>query len=151
MVVPGELRKLGADLVVYLVPNLPRTRKRFTLAHELGHAVFETTGRRPKPSWELERLCDKLAAEFLMPRDVFVNHAGRRPDLGRIRDLCKTFDTGLLSTLCRAGDVYGYRAFELQGDEMEWRYRLHGIIASQVSGIVRGCPEIAGRRSWSCL
>ena len=136
MVVPGELRKLSDGLVVFLLPNLTRTRRRFTLAHELGHAVFEWSGRRPQPSVELERLCDKFAAEFLMPRKLFAKHAGWRPGLGQIRDLCNTFDTGLFSTLRRAADLYGYRAFELDGDEVGWRCRVSRVFVSQVSRLV---------------
>ena len=138
MVVPGELRKLRSELVVFLLPNLPRTRRRFTLAHELGHAFFEGTGRRPHPSQELERLCDKFAAEFLMPRQVFVSHAGRQPDLGRVLELCRIFETGLLSTLGRVSDIYGYRALELRGDEVVWRRRMSVPVLHQVSDRVQG-------------
>lgn len=133
MLVPGELRKLRDELVVYLLPNLTKTRRRFTLAHELGHAFFERTGRRPHPSRELERLCDKFAAEFLMPRRVFVSLAGRHPDLPRIHELCRKFETGLLSTLGRVSDIYGYRAIELRGSEVVWSRRLSVPVLHQVS------------------
>jgi len=62
-------------------------RKRFTLAHEIGHAiVFRSIGPQAGPSDELhlqcrsktadqrdeERLCDVLATELIMPRTQFL-------------------------------------------------------------------------------
>lgn len=133
MLVPGELRKLRGQLVVFLLPNLTKARRRFTLAHELGHAFFESTGRRPRPSQELEKLCDKFAAEFLMPRRTFVSHAGGQPDLTRVRELCQIFETSLLSTLGRVSDIYGYRAVELRGDGVVWRRKIGLRTLDQVS------------------
>ena len=144
MLVPGELRKLRDGLVVFLLPNLTKTRRRFTLAHELGHAFFERTGRRPQPSRELERLCDKFAAEFLMPRRVFVSHAGRLPDLARVHELCQTFETGLLSTLGRISDIYGYCAIELRGSEVVWSRRLSVPVLHQVSDRVQALSGETG-------
>lgn len=143
MLVPGELRKLRDGLVVFLLPNLSKTRRRFTLAHELGHAFFERTGRRPHPSRELERLCDKFAAEFLMPRRVFVSHAGRHPDLARVYDLCQRFETGLLSTLGRVSDIYNYRAIEVRDREVVWSRRLRVPALNQVSErLQEPCSEV---------
>jgi len=137
MLVPGELRDLQGQLVVFLLPNLPKTRRRFTIAHELGHAFFERMGRRPRPSRELERLCDKFAAEFLMPRRIFLSHAGRNPDLGHVRQLCQTFETGLLSTLGRVSDIYRYGAIELRDEEVVWSRRLSVEVRHQVSARIR--------------
>ena len=144
MLVPGELRKLRDGLVVFLLPNLTKTRRRFTLAHELGHAFFERTGRRPHPSRELERLCDKFAAEFLMPRRVFVTHAGRHPNLTRVHELCQILETGLLSTLGRVSDIYRYRAIELRGSEVVWRRRLSVPALHQVSDRLQALCGEAG-------
>jgi len=133
MLVPGELRKSRGKLVIFLLPNLTKTRRRFTLAHELGHVFFENAGRRPCPSPELERLCDKFAAEFLMPSEVFVSRAGQQPDLNKILDLCTIFETSLSATISRVSDIYGYRAVELDGDEVVWRRRM----SLQISYLVR--------------
>ncbi len=144
MLVPGELRKLRDGLVVFLLPNLTKTRRRFTLAHELGHAFFERTGRRPPPSRELEQLCDKFAAEFLMPRRMFVSFAGQHPDLPRVHELCQRFETGLLSTLGRVSDIYRYRAIELRGGEVVWRRRLSAPALHQVSDQLQALCGEAG-------
>lgn len=73
--------------VVSLRRGQSHARRRFTLAHEIGHAVlFRSIGRQnvhqalgqfqcrtqtPEEKDE-ERLCDILAAELLMPRDQFL-------------------------------------------------------------------------------
>ena len=137
MMVPGELRKIHGELIVFLLPRLTKTRRRFTLAHELGHAFFESTGRRPHPSQELEVLCDKFAAEFLMPRKTFISHAGRTPNLNRIRELEKIFQTSVLSTLSRAVDVFGYRAMEYRDGDIVWRRGMNLYTLAQVRGLLR--------------
>ena len=61
----------------------PLSRQRFTLAHELGHVILERSVKG-SPSCQtddaLERACNCIAAELLMPADEtrkIVNHAGR--------------------------------------------------------------------------
>jgi len=58
-------------------PNKPRSRTRFSLAHELAHTLFpdcsESVRKRLRSSemrdddWQLELSCNVAAAEFLMP------------------------------------------------------------------------------------
>lgn len=58
------------ELVIKLNAASPPKRKRFTLAHEIGHLLLGTVpGMRSKCGGEpeLERACDKIAAELLMP------------------------------------------------------------------------------------
>lgn len=62
-------------------------RQRFSIAHEIGHALLlESLGRQPEhlaglhdPSlWpELERLCDRAAADLLVPLTDFVRAVGQ--------------------------------------------------------------------------
>jgi hypothetical protein len=52
----------------------PTTRQRFSLAHEIGHAMLHQRGIASgvacgDPS--VERLCDKIAAELVIPRSLF--------------------------------------------------------------------------------
>ena len=161
MLVPGELRKLQGALVVYLLPNLTKTRRRFTLAHELGHAFFEKTGRRPHPSRELERLCDKFAAEFLMPRRVFVSHAGSQPNLRRVRELCSEYSkrgclrhlAGLLTFTAfapsRCGTVKSFGAVRLSPPVLhQVRNRLQAL-SGDVGTEVVDLHERGGYSRWS--
>ncbi len=65
-----------------LRPAEATSRQRFSIAHEIGHALLlESLGRQPEhlpelhdPAiWpELERLCDQAAAELLVPLDDFL-------------------------------------------------------------------------------
>jgi hypothetical protein len=52
----------------------PETRQRFSLGHELGHLLVAARGLRSDLSCRdigVERLCDRLAAELLLPRSMF--------------------------------------------------------------------------------
>jgi len=56
------------NVVVVINKNMPNDRKRFTLAHELGHVVMHLS--KPIPSWRRECLDDEaneFANEFLFP------------------------------------------------------------------------------------
>ena len=66
--------------VIVLNKNMPNDRKRFTIAHELGHQImhlphrydFEMYDRLSSDPNALEKEADAFAAEFLMPkRDIF--------------------------------------------------------------------------------
>ena len=75
-----ELHEGGFAIV--LNKNEPLVRQRFTWAHELGHIVMashESIGvSRVNPGEvdrELERCCDAIAAELLMPNEQFCSAA----------------------------------------------------------------------------
>lgn len=61
--------------------SMPKTRQIFTLFHELGHLLFETNGidklnddfinMLPEQERNIEILCNRLAAEILVPSDDF--------------------------------------------------------------------------------
>lgn len=55
----------GAFELMYSIEQ-PQTRRRFTIAHELGHAVLDRAGWSADA--DVERLCDMFAAELLLPR-----------------------------------------------------------------------------------
>src|SRR6266436_7418175 len=44
--IAGELRRDGDTFKIVYATSLSRGRRRFTIAHELSHAVFETTGAK---------------------------------------------------------------------------------------------------------
>ena len=56
--------------------NVAKDRKRFTMAHELGHLVMDTSG--VTTAKEEERLADRFAAAFLVPADVAYKELGRK-------------------------------------------------------------------------
>ncbi len=63
--------------VILVNSSSPTDRKRWTLAHELGHLVLHTLDVPPEA--EVEREADAFAAEFLMPADEI------GPELRRLR------------------------------------------------------------------
>ena len=88
----GELRKDGDGLRVFYSNYLSVERRRFTIAHEMGHAVLERTGTHvPRYGKELERLCDMFAVELLMPKERFVQHTHGEVSTQRILDLARQF------------------------------------------------------------
>jgi len=74
---------VGADgrLRIEFNPTRPRSRIRYSIAHELGHALFPDCADHVRhrgryhtgasDEWQLETLCNVAAAEFLMPTGSF--------------------------------------------------------------------------------
>jgi Zn-dependent peptidase ImmA (M78 family)/transcriptional regulator with XRE-family HTH domain len=56
--------------------NVAKDRKRFTMAHELGHLAMDTSGVATVK--EEERLADRFAAAFLVPAHVAYKELGRK-------------------------------------------------------------------------
>ena len=121
--ISGELRKRGDELVVVYSSSLSPARRRFTIAHELGHAVFEGTGpNSPRYGRELERICDLLAAEFLMPHEVFVARAGKSLHPGQVLRLARDFGTSIMSTALRCQQLLGASVFHIEEARVTWGY-----------------------------
>lgn len=72
-------------LMLVYNPSRPRGRLRFSIAHEIGHALFADvaqatrhrtpTGALPDAghdAWELELLCNVIAAELLLPHEAVI-------------------------------------------------------------------------------
>lgn len=57
--------------VIWLNKEMPNDRKRFSLAHELGHLVMHLRSQDlDKPEADKEREANEFAAEFLMPKEL---------------------------------------------------------------------------------
>jgi Zn-dependent peptidase ImmA (M78 family) len=77
--------------IIYVNNSAAKTRQIFTLFHELGHLLFHTSGidplddqyveRLPERPRHIEVLCNRFAAQFLVPEKTFeAAFAGQRPD-----------------------------------------------------------------------
>jgi Zn-dependent peptidase ImmA (M78 family) len=77
--------------IIYVNNSAAKTRQIFTLFHELGHLLFQTSGidplddqyveRLPERPRHIEVLCNRFAAQFLVPGKAFeAAFAGQRPD-----------------------------------------------------------------------
>ena len=77
--------------------TMPADRKRWTLAHELGHLCLHT--REPGDAAEDE--ANAFAAEFLMPRDLIRPHL-RNLTLGKLVDLKREWAVSMQALIERA-------------------------------------------------
>ena len=154
--------------VVAVDPGVPDDRKRFTLAHELGHLLMDTaSAQTPKDG---ERLANRFASAFLVPASVARRELGaKRPRLSldelellktkhglsmqawlyRARD-CGIIDEAHFNTLFdRLTRAYGRRTepVEFKGRERPLRFR-QMVLRALAEGIVdrtqarRWCPEL---------
>jgi hypothetical protein len=121
--VSGELRRDGSRFVIHYSSTLSPQRRRFTIAHEIAHALFETTGPKcPKNGRELERLCDMLATEILMPRELFVASAKGLATVQGVFDLARLFNTSLSAAAIRLAETYPVSVFEVEDGFITWSY-----------------------------
>ena len=68
----GELHRVKHGYRIVCSSDETPARQRFTVAHEFGHVILERTGRNPpRKGPTVERVCDMLATELLMPTAVF--------------------------------------------------------------------------------
>ena len=119
--IAGALRQRGDSFVVVYSSYLSRERRRFTICHELAHAYFEGTGPNvPRTGRELERLCNMIATELLLPSDTLRAHAGTMLNLDGIVELARRFQVSLTSTVIRLHEFFGVSAFLMDGEELAW-------------------------------
>lgn len=105
--------------VVKLNARVSRARRRFSLAHEIAHAVLESPGQRdlePDPTLcrgsgtadrAVERLCDAFAAELLMPYTAFRRLALDETyvSVQGIERLASLFDTSVTAAARRLAET----------------------------------------------
>lgn len=119
----GELRRNSKGFEIACSSHLSASRQRFTVAHELAHVIFETTGPNcPTRGKELERLCDMLASEILMPQDKFMTVADADLRIEKLFDISRIFKTSLAATAIRCAQLFGHSVFEVKGALVTWGY-----------------------------
>ena len=117
----GELRRNGKALEIVYSAYLTKQRQRFTIAHEMGHALLHKLGERlPHTGSEVERLCDQFAAEILMPREVFLKQLGSRLTIERLFELRKMFDVSLSSVAHKCFELKRDSVFEIEREAVTW-------------------------------
>jgi Zn-dependent peptidase ImmA (M78 family) len=119
----AELRPDNGSYVVACSLHLSPSRRRFTIAHELSHAILEKSGRNcPRIGPELERLCDMIATEMLMPRESFLNHVVQAPTIDSIFQVARIFQTSVTATALRFAELLGVSVFEAEQNSVVWSY-----------------------------
>jgi Zn-dependent peptidase ImmA (M78 family) len=110
----------------------------FTLAHELAHLLRGASGLSdldPRSDIEVERWCNRTAAEFLIPADEFLElHSGDETTAEILDDLAAHFKVStqaVLGRLRELGFVDWDRYFALRRSEAQ---RIEGLTRSASSG-----------------
>jgi O-acetyl-ADP-ribose deacetylase (regulator of RNase III) len=131
-------------LIIQFNPTQARARVRFSIAHEIAHALFDDVAdeirnrggsRSSSDDWQLEVLCNLAAAEFVMP-------AGSMPsseELPPIEELMvrrKEFDVSAEAFLIRATKMTNepivmFCASAVQADAEPVRYRIDYTVPSK--------------------
>jgi Zn-dependent peptidase ImmA (M78 family) len=70
----------------------------------------------------LERICDLLATEFLMPRDVFPSRADGSVSPQKVYDLAREFQTSVMATALRCRQLWGISVFQVEDAQVIWGY-----------------------------
>jgi IrrE N-terminal-like domain len=146
----GELRKEGPVLILRYGSHLSQGRKRFTIAHELGHAILLRAGLSlPHRGAEVERLCDMFGSALLMPSEVFLKLA-QPISLSRVFQLARQFDVSLAAAAVRCANLLNVSLFQIAGDRIQWGYGKYrsGPLSSlhPKLGFLDGKERVAGER-----
>jgi hypothetical protein len=117
----GEIRRDGERFRIFYSNYLSVERRRFTIAHEMGHAILEKAGpnllQRGK---EVERLCDMFAVELLMPKRVFLDCASGEISTYRILEMARHFRTSVATTGMRYAELFSVTVFAVENSKVIW-------------------------------
>ena len=119
----GELHKEKDGYRIACSSDQSRSRQRFTVAHELAHVILERTGRNAhRAGKSVERVCNMLAAECLMPTAVFESGLPATLTLSEVARLARNFDTSMTATAIRCAQLRPLCIFGVTGDRVTWAY-----------------------------
>lgn len=112
--VSGQIRLVDGDYVIETNKAEPRTRRRFTIAHELAHfllhkdkignGITENTLYRSGLPTQYEVEANRLAADILMPNEKIQEYIDiHGTDQVTIESLAKAFDVSVAAITVRLG------------------------------------------------
>jgi IrrE N-terminal-like domain len=133
----GELHRGPEGLEIVYSADLNGGRLRFTVAHELGHVFLASSGMNCSGSKELERLCDRIAAEMLMPADCFRRLWKTDFSIKDLFRIAKLFETSIAATATRCHELFGAAAFEVRDGSVSWRRGIPDSEIRQMSDAVK--------------
>ncbi|MBX3419806.1 MAG: ImmA/IrrE family metallo-endopeptidase [Pirellulaceae bacterium] len=101
----------GGKAKIEFNPNRSTNRIRFSIAHEIGHAIFPDwkrqvryrlgKGERRHDEWQLEMLCNIAAGEILMPAGSLPVKSNRRLGIDDLRNFRDTYEVSMESVMLR--------------------------------------------------
>jgi hypothetical protein len=111
-VVDASIRQAESGrLVISFNPTQPRGRRRYSIAHEIGHALFEDVAQTIRfrksdtpmraDDWQLEMLCNIAAAELLMPIGSLPSSVVDAHSIDDVLELRNHFDVSLEAVAIR--------------------------------------------------
>lgn len=122
----GYIKKEGDKYVIYLNILDSPTRKRFTIAHEIGHFLYdknildtdggfldhvkqpvimrETNTKMPQDKKEQEVRANNFAAQLLMPEAVFKK---AYEEFNTIEEVATKFNTSVSAATIRGKELFG--------------------------------------------
>lgn len=114
--------------VIFLATHAPADRQRFTLAHEIGHAVMH---HRPRD--EQEREADEFASEFLMPAADIIDEL-QKPTLATLVGLKEKWGVSMQALARRARDLGAmterqYKSFSIEMSSTGMRSNEPGFVS----------------------
>jgi predicted transcriptional regulator len=122
---------LPATSEIWVRRDESATRRRFTIAHEVGHHFLHSDGAtvlcRPvdvdqadEAARAKEREANRFAAELLMPEELVRAHAGREADVAQ---LARTFDVSPIAMAYRLVNLEILEVVprEIEDEQARWR------------------------------
>ena len=130
---------------IELRADRPATRKRFTLAHEIGHILLERDQSVVRRTQGLDRngvetLCDWTAASILMPRAWVQRYAERdHYNLSLLRLVAHRADVSLSAAAVRLAEVGGRTCILLrfQRAPKRWVVVGHAAVPTEYRGTIK--------------
>lgn len=155
LVEDGRLEHTPYHVRILLQQDASYPRKRFTLAHELGHVVLTdpdsfVVARRYRPRADQEeRFCDAFAAALLLPRAwVEQRWATAQRSLRVVRAMSDTAHVSLAASAIRLNEILGWDRTLLRwrrSDDGRWRLVATTGLPYRLQGAVRSAP---GTSAW---
>lgn len=113
--IDAQIRALDGRMSIEYNPGRPRGRLRFSIAHELAHSRFPDVAEQPRhrtaagsvdslmgsDDWELELVCDIIAAELLMPDSSVAGLITIDPDIDFLMEARRRLDVSTEALLRR--------------------------------------------------
>lgn len=136
-------------------PTRPRGRLKYSIAHEIGHTFFPDVLNQPRhrtgsgavatvddDAWQLELLCNIIAAELVMPVAFFpVNELENAPlDIDRVMVLRARFDVSAEAVLRRVAEVTShpiavFAAARLPARSSAAQFRIDYVVPSRTCSV----------------
>jgi len=117
----GELRSGDAGLIIVYSNYLSKARQRFTIAHEIAHAYFESNWvDLSQSSKEIEQLCDMIAAEILMPTPAVSERIKGGLSIEMILEVARSFRVSMSAAAIRCSELKRATVFEANERSVTW-------------------------------